>query len=431
MSRAAEASPALRLWPGAVLLALLGISRLGVRNALEGFEGFSLAIQGTLGAGALIVLWWLFLSRAPWLERLGALAVLVGGLAASYFLRHESMGPHWLAVYAVPTACAALVIGALASRGREPAARRLVMAALLVLTAGGWTLLRTTGIDGNHAADFQWRWSPTAEAQMLTDGNLEPAIAAPREAAEDPALAAAAQWPGFRGAARDGVVRGLEIETDWQASPPRELWRRPVGPGWSSFAVLGDRIFTHEQRGEEETVSAYRLDSGEPVWRHADPVRFFESNAGAGPRATPAVAEGRVFSYGATGILNALDAATGAVLWSRDVAAEAEAKLPSWGFSSSPLVTDGLVIVDARGLFAYDVATGEPRWRGPSGAVHYTSPQIFTVDGVRQVVFTGGEETVGLAIDDGSRLWGYEWPGFTMVQPAQAEDGDLLVGAGA
>jgi outer membrane protein assembly factor BamB len=240
------------------------------------------------------------------------------------------------------------------------------------------------------------------------------------------------EWPGFRGPERDDTIHGVRIETNWAVSPPVELWRRPIGPGWSSFAVSGDLIYTQEQHGDDEVVACYKASTGEPVWTHRDPARFFESNGGAGPRGTPTVSNGRAYTFGATGILNALNASSGAVVWSRNVAADTDVKVPYWGFSSSPLVVDDVLIVAASGaLVAYDLASGKPRWTGKAHGGSYSSPHLVTIDGVAQILLMTEAGAISVAPADGKQLWDHPWPGFPIVQPAMIRDGDVLIAASA
>jgi outer membrane protein assembly factor BamB len=194
----------------------------------------------------------------------------------------------------------------------------------------------------------------------------------------------------------------VRIGTDWAKTPPKLLWKERVGPAWSSTIVVGDRVFTQEQRGAAEAVVCREAASGREVWAHADAVRFTEAMSGVGPRATPTFAERRLYTLGATGMLNCLDAASGTKIWSRDLIADTGAKVPVWGFSSSPLVTDGKVIIFAggpgeNGLIAYDAANGTPSWKVAAGTNSYSSAELADVAGERVVLFWG--ETTIVAVD--------------------------------
>ncbi len=472
----------LRVWPGVLAAIALLLMRFGVKAVVPGFEGFARGMMWSFYAVGAVLLWWLLLSRARWFERLGALVLMIGGVFATWELRHPSMGPLWLMAYALPSVCVALVAGAVVARRLPDGPRRATLAAAILLPCFAWTLVRTEGISGDHAATFGWRWTPSPEERLLAqaagepaappstpapEASQEPRTAPPSEAtAPSPAPSAAARpkeravspapekpaalppasavaktkadWPGFRGPGRDGLVPGVRIETDWAASPPVELWRRPIGPGWSSFAVRGGRVYTQEQRGDDEVVACYEETTGAPVWTHRDHVRFFEANAGPGPRGTPTLGEGRVYTLGATGILNALDAGDGAVLWSRDAAADSEGtpsmagggktKVPDWGFSSSPLLVDDLVVVAVAGqLVAYDRATGQPRWSGRPGGASYSSPLLATIGGVPQILLVSAARVVSVAPADGKPLWEHSWRAFPIVQPAVTADGSVLV----
>jgi outer membrane protein assembly factor BamB len=144
------------------------------------------------------------------------------------------------------------------------------------------------------------------------------------------------------------------------------------------------------------------------------------------------VHNGRVYTFGATGIVNALNAGTGAVIWSHNAATDSGVELPGWGFASSPLVVDDVVIVAAAGrLAAYEQATGKLRWLGPTGGAGYSSPHLATLGGVPQILLLRGSRTISVAPADGTLLWQHVWqPGVGIVQPAVTADGGVLISVG-
>ena len=416
----------LRLWPGVAIVVLQWLAWLVLPVLAPSAATFGMI--AAVAGGLAVVVWWLFFSRAAWTERLGALLLMAVAPFATSRLLHESIATSGQGmlffIYAVPVLSLALVVWAVAGRNLSGGLRRATLVAAILLACGAFTLLRSEGITGDGTLELAWRWAESPEERLLAEAGGE-ARALPPAAARD----APAGWPGFRGPRRDGHVRGVRVETDWTASPPVELWRRPIGPGVSSFAVRGGLLYTQEQRGEDEIVSCYDAATGEPVWRHRDAVRFWDSHAGAGPRGTPALGGGRVYTFGATGILNALDAADGNVVWSRNAASESGAEIPEWGFASSPLVVDDLVVVAAAGrLAAYDLATGEPRWSGPDGGDGYSSPHLLTIDGVPQILLLSEAGATSVAPADGRLLWQQPAAGFSILQPALTADGDLLIG---
>lgn len=426
ISSSATKRKPLRLWPGVATVALMLFLRFVLPLVIP--DAMPVGVLGVLACGLALVIWWVFFSRARWSERIGTLVLMVlAMLVASQFV-HESIATGMmglmLPVYAVPTLSVAFMSWAVAGRKLSGALRYVVLIGLLLIGTGVWTLVKTGGFSSNLDNDFAWRWADTAEDRLLAQGE-EKLTSAPAETEmiEDLPI-----WPAFRGANRDSVARGIKIETDWEQSPPKELWRRAVGPGWSSFSVNGSLFYTQEQRGEEEVVSCHYLATGELVWRHADHARFWESNAGAGPRGTPTLHEGRAYTLGATGILNALDARDGSLIWSRNAATDTDTKIPEWAISSSPLIHDDLVMVAVDGTLAtYDKETGEPRWTGPKDGGSYSSPHYFEIARVPQVLLMSGKGATSFAPNDGTILWQHDWGGFAIVQPAMLTETDLLV----
>ena len=433
-----RAGSEIRVWPGVVIVAVqwLVVFGSGVVAPATMVQFFAMMAGPVVGL-LLLLLWWGFASRAPRLDRVLGVVLLVLGLVPAFALVDKS-APMALFSYGIPMLCLAFVAWAFATRRWADGPRRASMVAVILAACGFWILVRTEGVDGDMGTQFAWRWQTTAEERLLASEAGETMIPPVAAGETDGVEAEPPSWPGFRGPGRDGVVAGVRIRTDWETSPPEELWRRQVGPGWGSFAVAGGRLFTQEQRGEEEIVACYQATTGEPVWRHKYVARFWEALAGPGPRATPTVHGRLVFAFGATGILNALDAADGSPVWTRDVAVDTGAKIPDWGFSSSPLVVDGLVVVytgagDGKAVAAFDAETGEPRWFAAAGQMSYSSAHLATLDGVRQLVLITQSGATGLAPEDGAVLWNHDWKvsgGARVVQPAILGGRGVLIGTG-
>lgn len=420
----------LRLWPGIALACIL----LFLRYLLPLFapEALSFGILSGVAVGLLIMVWWAFFSRAPGIDRWIAVLLMIAGLYATSLFIDESIATGgqgmMFTLYSVPVLSLAFVIWAVITQSLTLRVRRVSMIAVILLASGFWVLLRNDGITGQFDPDLVWRWSRTPEERLLAREADKPVEFSKVRVVVD----TVAEWPGFRGPDRDGIVKGSRIATDWSSSPPTELWRRQVGPGCSSFAVSGDFFYTQEQLGEEELVSCYVLKTGEPVWRHQDTARFWDSHAGAGPRGTPALSRGVVFTLGATGILNALDARDGHVLWSRNAAADAGTEHSGWGYCCSPLIAGEMVVVAIAGkLAAYDRDSGDLRWLGPDGGDSYSSPHLATIDGIEQVLMLSGGRIISVAPENGKKLWEYKCAGAThIVQPAFTKNGEILLSEG-
>lgn len=247
-------------------------------------------------------------------------------------------------------------------------------------------------------------------------------------------------FPQFLGPDRNGAIRGIRLARDWDANPPKLLWRQPIGVGWSSFAAVGPWAVTQEQRGGDEMVACYEVVTGTLRWSHSNPVRFTSVLGNDGPRATPTIHEGKVYALGATGILDCIDFVTGERLWTHDIVQENGAEVDNWGKSGSPLVVDDKAIASAggpkgRSLVAYHKDTGEKLWSAGDARSAYASPTLMTLHGERQVVVVNEDQIAGHDLATGAVRWTHPWPGksdanASNTQPHAVGDERIFVSKG-
>jgi len=419
----------LRLWPALALVALLwGLANLPALFQEPPLPVFMAAFLGPLACVLLIIIWWVAGSRASGREKLMGLGGLVLLFVATWLLLHPTMRGFPLFSMVLPWGGTAFVLGLAAARWVRTWPRAAVALTAVALAFGFWTLVRMDGVWGDMQSERTWRWRPTPEESYLAQRTSGDGGAEVLEAVAE------AEWPGFRGASRDAVVPGIVLAEDWSTRPPQVLWRTPLGPSWSSFAVAGQRLFTQEQRGEFEAVVAYDTETGSELWAQEYSSRFFEAMGGVGPRATPTLAHGMLFTLGAEGLLYRLNPETGEVVWKADLRKDAERDPPTWGFSSSPLVVDGVVVVHAggegdKGVLAYGIDDGGVHWSAPAGGHTYSSPQLVQVAGQRSVALVCDAGVSLIAPADGSVVWRHEWPhnSYRVLQPQVVGDSTLLM----
>ena len=226
-------------------------------------------------------------------------------------------------------------------------------------------------------------------------------------------LAAAADWPQFRGPNRDGISPETAVLKSWPASGPKVLWKAPLGEGYSQVVSAKGRLYTLAEQGQEQAALAFDAATGKRLWRTRID-REYRDGQGDGPRSTPTVDGALVYVLSAHGKLAALRTANGQVAWQHDLRAEYGANPPQWGVSTSPLVEGNLLIVNVGGagnksIVAFDKTNGKPVWASQGDGAGYSAPIAITVRGVRQVIVFTADAILSISPKDGRLFWRSGW----------------------
>lgn len=224
-------------------------------------------------------------------------------------------------------------------------------------------------------------------------------------------IVSAADWPQWRGPNRDGISAETGLLSAWPQGGPPVVWKAEgLGEGYSSLAIAGGRIYTQGQRGKQEFVLALDVKTGKKVWE-TPTSRDFRNDRGDGPRGTPTLDGDRLYAMTGDGVLVCLDKATGKIVWSENVAQKYRGEIPQWGYSESPLIDGGRLIVMPGGRGASVVSLsktdGSLQWKAGSDRAGYSSAIVVNVGGVRQVIALSGESALGVEEDNGELLWRY------------------------
>ena len=243
-----------------------------------------------------------------------------------------------------------------------------------------------------------------------------------------------AEWAQWRGPNRDGVSLETGMLKTWREREPKVLWRVPIGEGFSGISISGGRAYTMAAEGDDEFVVCLDASSGKELWRFRSGSKFTEKR-GNGPRSMPSVDDGQIFALGAEGKLYALDAVNGEKRWDHDFVKEFGSKIPSWGFSSSPLVEGNLLLVEVGGeagksIAAFDKKSGRVVWTSHTDKPAYSSPISITFNGIRKSVFLTAKTLLSVSPTDGRIYWTYAWPkGINIATPIFIPEDKIFISA--
>jgi outer membrane protein assembly factor BamB len=226
--------------------------------------------------------------------------------------------------------------------------------------------------------------------------------------------ALAQDWPQWRGANRDAKASGFSAPKTW----PKELtrkWKVPVGLGDATPALVGNKLYVFARQDDDEVIRCLDAANGKELWQEkyaAQEVSGPASSQHSGPRSSPTVADGKIVTLGVGGVLSCVDAAKGKLLWRKD---DFSGAWPRFYTSSSPIITGGLCIAQLGGesnggIVAYDLATGNEKWKWTGDGTAYASPVLLTVEGTRMVVTLTPKKIVGVGVADGKLLWEAPFP---------------------
>jgi outer membrane protein assembly factor BamB len=282
----------------------------------------------------------------------------------------------------------------------------------VVLDGGGGFHLRF--VESSEARLRALERDRLAQRASASASASAPASSAPATAPSTVALESRPYWTDFRGPNRDGHYLERSILTAWPSKGLTPIWQHPIGEGYASFVIARGRAFTIEQRGANEVVAAYDVQTGRELWSVPWATRFKEMMGGDGPRATPTWSDGRVYALGAAGEFRCLDDATGRVIWRVNILEDNGAANLMWGMAAAPLIVDDTIVVlpggpNGRSVVAYDRRTGTRAWSALDDKAGYSSPMLVTLAGVPQLLVFSASRLMGLTPDRGEVLWEYPW----------------------